>query len=244
MRIHPFWAWLWLKSFYWHCRGQPRLEQPLYKHSSSNKTFLSSLFSPFLPFYFLFYHAIILSLLRLPSSTEDNPFTRTAAATRPSFLLSVYLSFYDYPLLTRTTATTPLQAQQQQQDNPFYSSFYLSFLLSTFLSTMPSFFYLGSHLSNRGWQWQWCQLIYKNSSTNKTSRTTFCFYLPFFLPTFLSTYLSFYLPTYLSFFLLPCWVSPLQLAPCLQYDMGWDALTFHLGCVNCAIDWTSALTVH
>jgi hypothetical protein len=26
------------------------------------------------------------------------------------------------------------------------------------------------------------------------------------------------------------------LASCLQYDMGWDALTFHLGCVNCTFN--------
>jgi hypothetical protein len=53
---------------------------------------------------------------------------------------SFYLSFYDNTLLTRTTATTPLQAQQQQQNLPIYSSFYLSIFLSFYFSFYHAIF--------------------------------------------------------------------------------------------------------
>ena len=60
--------------------------------------------------------------------------------------------------------TTLLQEQQEQP---------LSFT-HLFLSWVS--------LSNRGWQWQWCQPIYKNSSSNKTFLSSFLFtVLLFFL---------------------------------------------------------------
>ena len=56
--------------------------------------------SIFLSFYFSFYHAIFLSILGLPSPTED----------------------------AIMIMTTHLQEQQQQQDLPLYLSFYISLL--------------------------------------------------------------------------------------------------------------------
>jgi hypothetical protein len=86
---------------------QGQQQQPLYKHSSSNKTFigLSTLLSTYLSFFLLFFLPCHLSfpILGLPSPTEDdndtdaNLFTRTAAATRPSslpFFLPFFLTFF------------------------------------------------------------------------------------------------------------------------------------------------------
>ena len=91
-----------LKSIYCHCQGRLIQNNPCTSTATATRPSSLLFFPPFFLSTFSFYHAIFLSILGLPSPTED----------------------------ATMMITTHLQEQQQQQDLPLYLSFYLTFYLS------------------------------------------------------------------------------------------------------------------